>query len=162
MKHLGYIMLFVAAPCAASVHPPEVEARLASMVGDWTVEGMEDVYRETCTWYGDRSFVVCDMTDTSDDTASVSVIGYSQADGHYTYQHYSKAGSSRNEIAFPFGERGLVFTAERKGANGVSRFSSHFEPLADGRAHFRQVRSLNGGPWTESADLYYVPRSGAH
>ena len=50
MKILAFaVLLFAAAqPAAAGVHPPEVEARLAAAVGDWTIEGMEKTYRETC------------------------------------------------------------------------------------------------------------------
>lgn len=161
MRYFATALLSLASPCAAGVHPPEVEARLAMIVGDWTIEGMENSYREICSWYGDRSFVVCDTTDASDNTASVSVIGYSQRDGHYTYHNYSKSGSSRSEIAFPIGERGLVFTAERKGTSGVTRISSELVPLADGRLHFRQHRSVNGGPWIEAVNLYYAPRRAA-
>ncbi len=159
VRILPFALLLTAAPAAAGVHPPEVEARLAPIVGDWTIEGHEASYRENCVWYADRAFVVCDTTDSSDNTASVSVIGYSKADGHFTYHNYSGSGSSRSEIAFPLGPKGLVFTAERRSAAGVARVSSELVPLPDGRTRFRQQRSVNGGPWTETVVLHYVLRS---
>lgn len=33
------------------VHPPEVEQQLSFLVEDWTIEGYEDKYRETCSWW---------------------------------------------------------------------------------------------------------------
>jgi hypothetical protein len=60
-------------------HPPEVEQRLAFLVNDWTIEGSEAGYRETCRWYHQRSFVVCETVDRTQGAPahSVSILGWS-------------------------------------------------------------------------------------
>lgn len=144
---------------AAAVHPPEIEARLAAVVGDWTVEGQEGSFRERCEWYGDRAFVVCTSEDSNDGSASQSIIGYSAADGHFTYHHYASTGSSNSRIGFPYGERGMVYTAERRTPAGIVRMTTTVNPQPDGRIHFREERSLDGGPWTEAVQFFYVART---
>lgn len=153
------ILLLVSSPAGASVHPPEIEARLAPLVGDWTIAGQEKTYREKCGWYRDKSFVVCTSEDSSDNSISQSVLGYSITEGNFTYQNFGSGGSSNSRIGFPNGERGLVYTLERKTSTSVVRSTTFVTPQADGRVHFREDRSLNGGPWSTAADFYYVPRN---
>ncbi len=143
---------------AAQTHSPDIEARLAAAIGDWTIAGQEATYRETCEWYGKRAFVVCTSTDSSDSSASRSILGYSKARERFTYHNYNANGSSRSEFGFPHGPRGIVYTDERPSTDGVARVSTFLEPQADGRLRFRQERSVNGGPWTESANFLYVSR----
>ena len=143
---------------AAQTHPPDVEARLATVVGDWTIPGQENSYRETCEWYGKRAFVVCASSDTSDGSMSQSILGYSKAKQRFTYQNYSASGTNRHELGFPHGERGIVYTDERDTSDGLARVTTFVEPQPDGRLRFRQQRSVKGGPWAETADFYYVRR----
>ena len=159
MKAFHFLALLVAAsPASAGVHPPEIEARLAEMVGDWTIEGQETVYRERCDWFRDRSFVVCTSEDIGDNSISQSIIGYSKAEGHFTYHNFGNSGASRSETGFAHGDRGLVFTSERRGADGLARSTITLTPLPDGRVRFRQERSVDGGPWTSAADFHFVAR----
>lgn len=142
----------------AQTHAPDIEARLAPIIGDWTIPGQEKTYRETCAWYGQRAFVVCTSTDSSDGSMSHSILGFSKAKGRFTYHNYSGSGSSRSELGFPHGTKGIVYTDERETGDGLARVSTFLEPQADGRLKFRQERSVKGGPWKESANFFYVPR----
>ena len=144
---------------AATVHPPEVEARLGAIVGDWTIAGQEATYREICEWYRNRSFVVCTSTDSSDGSMSQSILGFSAAEARFTYHNFASGGTSNTRVGYPHGENGLVFTLERRTASGVVRATTFLTPQPDGRFHFREERSVNGGPWSEAADLYYVRRN---
>lgn len=152
------VMAAVAAPALAAVHAPEIEARLGWLVGDWTLAGHEATYRETCEWYGDRAFVVCSSSDSGDGSHSRSILGYSQADGHFTYHNYGNDGRSRSESGFPAGERGLAFIDQRRTASGWVRSTTTLTPTPDGRIHFRRERSVNGGPWQTTSDFHYLPR----
>lgn len=148
----------IAAPALAQTHAPDIEARLAAVIGDWTIPGQEKTYRETCVWYGARAFVACEFADKSDGSIGRSILGYSKATGRFTYQNYTGAGTSRHELGFPHGARGIVYTDERPSADALARVTTYLEPQADGRLRFRQERSVNGGPWAQTVDFYYVRR----
>ena len=153
--------LGIAAPpaaAAAQTHPPDVEARLAHSIGDWTIPGQEKTYRETCVWYGARAFVACEFEDKSDGSIGRSILGFSKAKGRFTYQNYTGAGTSRHELGFPHGARGIVYTDERDSADGLARVSTFLEPQADGQLRFRQERSVKGGPWAQTVEFFYVRR----
>ncbi len=143
---------------ATRVHPAEVEARLATVVGDWTIPGHEATYREQCEWYRNRAFVVCATSDSSDDTMSHSILGYSAIEQRFTYQNYGSGGTSNSRFGYPLGENGLVYTLERRNSSGHVRVTTYLTPQADGRLHFREERSLNGEPWKETASFFYVRR----
>lgn len=144
---------------ARGAHPAEVEQRLAFLVEDWTIEGMESTYRETCRWYHGRSFVVCETVDRSEGepSHSVSILGWSAAANHYTYHHYGQNGRSRSEDCFANDLQGLTCLGERRTDSGLIQTWSLIWPV-EGGAAFRQERSLNGGPWEETVSLKYVPR----
>ena len=145
----------------ASVHPPEIEARLAIGVGDWTLEGMEQTYRETCAWYHRRSFVVCNTTEIEDGETrhSVSVLGYSSRTKSFSYLNYGDAGTSRTETGHPTADGGLVYLRERTTDAGVSHYRSRIIPIAGSRDfRFEQEKSDNGGPWQPTVKLKYVLR----
>jgi hypothetical protein len=158
-RWLWPLLLASAAGAWAGVHVPDVEARLAALVGDWTLVGQEETYRETCEWFADRAFVVCRATDRADGYSSVSILGYSKADGLFTYHHYGSRGNSRSETGFPSGPAGIVYTAERRTTSGLVRSTTTLTPERDGRLHFRLERSVNGGPWVEASNFHYVPRA---
>ena len=165
MKHiplsLAVVCVMTAAPAVAGVHPPEVEQRLSIAVGDWTIEGMEGAYRETCDWYPGRSFVVCNTVEREkgQESRSVSILGWSAQDRTYTYHHYGDSGRSRSERGFPSEAGGLVYLGERNGPDGLTQTRSTLDPLPGGAkgAMFRQERSINGGAWKQSVTLKYVP-----
>lgn len=146
------------APAIAQVHLPEIEAHLAPIVGDWTIPGQEQTYREICEWYGNRAFVVCSSSDSSDGSQTQSILGYSKVKERFTYQNYNSSGSGRYEFGFPLGKDGLVYTDERLSGGQPARVTTLVRPQADGRLHFVQERSVKGGPWEKVVDFYYVRR----
>jgi hypothetical protein len=142
------VLALLAGASPASVHPPEIEARLAHIVGDWTVEGQEATYRETCEWYKDRSFVVCSTTDSSDGSASQSILGYSAFEARFTYYNFGNGGTSNVRSGYPHGDSGLVYTLERRNPSGYYRVTTYVLPQSDGRLHFRE----------ETANFHYIRR----
>lgn len=159
MAWMTVLALVAGTAAAASVHPPEIEARLEMFVGDWTLEGMEQTYRETCEWYHRRSFVVCGTTEIEGGATrhSVSVLGYSGQAKRFSYLHYGDAGTSRTETGYPTADGGLVYLRERTTETGVSHYRSRIIPIAGSRAfRFEQEKSDNGGPWESTAKLKYV------
>lgn len=148
----------LAGPAQADVHEADITTRLNYLVGDWTVEGQEQTYRERCEWYGERAFVVCNSEDSTDGSRSVSILGYSRATNRFTYHNYNSRGTSRSESGFPHGELGIVYTDARALAAGEARTQTTLTPQPNGRMNFRLERSINGGPWEVVADFDYVPR----
>src|SRR5687768_3879360 len=67
--------------------PAESRARLEMFVGSWTVLGQEDSFSETCEWYHNKSFVVCNSEERQPHGMfkGVSILGYSELAGTYTY-----------------------------------------------------------------------------
>lgn len=155
---LAMILAVASAPSFGQVHAPEIEAHLAPLVGDWTIPGQEQTYRETCIWFGDRAFVVCNSTDRSDGSSSRSILGFSKARGRFTYQNYASTGTSRYELGYPLGKDGLVYTDERPSGGRPARITTLLRPQPDGRLHFVQERSVEGGPWEKTVDFHYVRR----
>jgi hypothetical protein len=150
--------VLVASPAMAGVHATEVEARLGVLVGDWTVVGREATYRDTCDWFGDRSFVICTTRNSAKDSLDQAIVGYSEEVGHYTYYSFGNGGESNARIGFPSGERGLVLTTEQHQPAGVTRITTLLEPQADGRLRIREDRSVDGGQWSMTAEIFYVAR----
>ena len=155
---LALILGLHTAPAIAQVHPPEIEAHLAPIIGDWTIPGQEQTYRETCEWYEKRAFVVCNFSDKSDGTRGQSILGFSKVKARLTYQNYTSLGSSRYELGYPLDKNGLVYTDERLSGGELSRVTTLVRPQLDGRLHFVQERSVKGGPWGKVVDFYYVRR----
>ena len=114
-------------PAAAAVHPPEVERRLAFDDNDWTIEGSETAYRETCRWYHQRSFVVCETVDQNGGAPahSVSILAWSAATNNYTYHHYAQNGRSHSETCFADELQGLTCLGERRTETGLVQSRSH-------------------------------------
>jgi hypothetical protein len=152
-------LLAVSASSQAGIHSPEVEQKLAFLVNDWTIEGYEQRYRETCIWFEGRSFVVCQTLDETEASParSVSIFGWSAATNNFTYHHYADDGRSRSETCFANELKGLTCLNERRDGAKLIESRSHIWPVAGG-AHFRNERSENGGPWKETVSLKYVPR----
>lgn len=146
------------AALAASVHSPQIEARLAILVGEWTRDGKEAVYRDRCVWYDRRAFVVCSLTDSSNGLRVEAVVGYSKADERFTYQNFINDGGSRVEYGYALGTNGIVFTDEKVVAGKMTRLTTSMIPQPDKRLQITQDRSVMGGPWERAAQVYYVPR----
>ena len=161
MRSIMYAVLSVmgATSSQAGIHPPEVEQRLSFLVNEWTIEGSETTYRESCSWYAERSFVVCNTEDRSggDPVLSVSIFGWSASAQNYTYYHYGQNGRSRSETCFPSDIGGLICLGQRRDGPRLIESRLHIW-LVEGGAEFRNERSENGGPWQETVQLKYVTR----
>ena len=158
MNSLTIAML---AAAAANVHPAEVEQQLAFMVGDWTIKGLEANYRDNCTWFDARSFVICDTTDNRrGNHHSIAVLGWSAAGGHYTYHQYDESGRSRTEPCYANSEKGLTCLGEMRTKDGLVQTRSFIWPTASGLG-IRQEKSVNAGPWTDVGRVDYVRRAGS-
>lgn len=153
------LALVLAAQAPAGTHPLEVEQRLAFIAGDWTIKGLEANYRDHCTWFDARSFVVCDTADhRHGNHHSIAILGWSAADGHYTYQQYDDSGRSRTEPCYANSERGLTCLGEARTKDGLVQTRSYIWPTATGLG-IRQEKSVNAGPWTDVGRIDYIPRT---
>jgi hypothetical protein len=150
--------LAVAAAAPAAVHPPAIEARLATLVGDWTRAGMEATYRDRCVWYDRKAFVVCSLTEESTGLRVEAIVGYSKDEQRFTYQSYTNGGTSHVQYGYPLGREGLVFTDERNVDGKRVRSTTTMIPQTDGRLHMAQQRSVMGGAWEPAGEVYYVAR----
>jgi hypothetical protein len=147
-----------AAAAATPVHTPEVEARLGTLIGSWTRAGKESSYRDDCVWFDRRAFVVCSLVDSGSGTRVQAIVGYSKADGRFTYQNYGNDGSSRVQYGYPLGANGIVFTDEQTIGGKRTRLTTSMVPQADKRLQITLDRSVMGGAWEQAGQVYYVPR----
>lgn len=150
------LLVPLAAALIGAAHPPEVEAQLAFLAGDWTIAGKAG-YRDHCTWFDDKSFIVCDTTDgRPGGHHSVAIIGWSAAERHFTYQQYDNSGRSRTERCFANARKGITCLGSSQTDKGLVETRSHIWPTATGLG-ISQDRSVNAGPWSEAARVDYVP-----
>lgn len=141
-----------------AAHAPEVERQLEFLAGDWTMKGKEGFYRDHCTWFDDRSFIVCDTTDgRPGGHHSIAIIGWSDADRHFTYQQYDNSGRSRSERCFANAGKGITCLGSVRKSNDFIESRSHILPTPTGLG-ISQEKSTNGGPWQEVGRVEYVPR----
>lgn len=133
--------------------------QLAFIVGTWTIEGMEKDFTETCSWYQNRSHVVCNSESTgpSGVQTGVSVFSYSARTGRYAYYHYGSSGVFNAMDVF-VGDRSLIATAERVVGPDLVREQVTMARRADGSYDFREETSKNGGPWQLSTSFHYIPK----
>ena len=153
------ILLLLAAQAAATnAHPQEVEQQLAFIACDWTIKGMEANYRDHCTWFDAHAFIVCDTTDgRRGKHHSIAILGWSAADGRFTYQQYDDSGRSRNEPCYANDQKGLTCLGEAKTKDGLVQTRSYIWPTATGLS-IRQEKSVNAGPWSEVGQVAYIKR----
>lgn len=144
---------------SAGVHPPEIESRLAFIVGDWTVAGADAVYSDNCQWFDDKSFVVCDTRDARKGVLhhSIAVLGYSAANQNYTYQQYDNSGAGRNETCFANDKGGLTCLGARRDGAQLTETRSYIWPDTGGLG-ISQDKSVNAGSWSKVGEVQYVHR----
>ena len=142
---------------AATIHSADVQTRLGYLVGDWTIEGQSArVFRQKCSWYSSRSFVLCTFEDKRDGSTGQTVFGYSKIERRYVNLRFDSKGGSQFQLGFPSGTYGIVFTDERPEAEGVARVQTTLNLEHDG-LRYTQYRSIEGGSWQRTADVRYVP-----
>ena len=150
-------LFLMAASSAAPIHPPEIEAHLAPIVGDWTRVGKETTYRDHCVWYDRHAFVVCSLTDSSSGLRVEAIVGYSQATARFTYQSFSNDGVSHVQYGYPLGQNGIVMTDERNVEDKPVRLTTSIIPQPNGHLRMTQDKSVMGGQWERVGEVIYVP-----
>lgn len=156
---VGTVFLITHAIVAvAQVPPREARARLEVLIGVWTVSGQEESYSEVCEWYHNKSFVVCNSEEKGPQgvSKSVSVLGFSEISGMYTYYNFSSSGGSRALNGFLRGDE-MLFTGERPVRGDMVRYQVSMKPTTSGFA-FREERSTNGAPWVVAGQVDYIRR----
>ena len=155
------ITLAIAAALAgpAQAGAPQVEQGLSFLVGEWTIAGFEGRYHDSCTWFDDHAFVVCNTMDgrKGNPQRHVAALGWSAARGNFTYLGYAQDGSSRTMDCFANAQKGLTCLDESRGADGLTQLRTYIWPTATGLG-LRQERSLNGGPWSDVGQVQYIPK----
>ena len=153
---LLYLTVLVAVPLGAEESPRE---RLEMLEGDWTIEGKEATFRETCAWFDQRSHIVCNSESrrTSGVKRGVSVLSYSDEKKRFLYYSYGDSGGAAALDVFIEGGT-LIATGEREAGPDLIRTQVQMTRRADGSFDFREQESKNGGPWTTTADVNYVRR----
>lgn len=152
------LVFLIAAPFPATAE--NVRERLAMLEGEWTLEGREASFRETCEWFEGRSHMVC----TSESRGAkgvrkgISVMSYSDEKKRFLYYHYASSGVVQALDLFL--ERGLLLaTGERSVGTDLVRTEVTMQQRADGSFDFRERESKNGQPWEVTAQVHYIPRS---
>ncbi len=155
---VGAVLITHMVFAAAQTPPAEARARLDVIVGAWTISGQEESYSEICEWYHSKSFVVCNSEERKSQgiSKSVSIIGFSDISGTYTYYNYGSSGGSRTLNGFLQGEE-FLFTGERPVRGNMVRYQVSMKPTSSGFA-FREERSTNGAPWVVAAQVEYIRR----
>ncbi len=162
MRTTGYLLAallsFTHGIVSAQVPPGEARARLAVIIGSWTIAGQEASYSEICEWYHNNSFVVCNSEEKAPQGVrkSVSILGFSEISGMYTYYNYGSSGGSRTLNGFLRGDE-FLFTGERSVRGDMIRYQVSMKPTDSGFL-FREDRSANGAPWVMAAQADYVRR----
>jgi hypothetical protein len=147
----------LSAPATAGA--PQVEQGLAFIVGEWTIAGFEDRYSDSCKWFDDKAFVVCDTMDGRHGKPQhhVAALGWSAARGNYTYLGFGQDGSSRTQDCFANAQKGLTCVDETRGSEGLTQLRTFIWPTPTGLG-LRQERSLNGGSWSDVGQVAYIPK----
>jgi hypothetical protein len=158
---LSLLLLSTLRPDAANAaeNPREL---LSMIAGDWTVEGREDSFRETCEWFHNRSHLVCtsESRRPAGTSRGVSVFSYSEAKGRFLYYHYGSSGVAVAMDAF-LRDGSLFATAERQAGTDLLREQVRMTPRADGTFDFVEEVSTNGGPWKTTTQVHYIRRAPA-
>ena len=142
--------------CSTTMAAESPRAELEFFRGEWTIKGHEATYSESCEWLAGRGFIACNAEDRSEPepSYSMSIFGYSEADGQYTYTGFSGAGTQRSL-------RGHVhssvwrFYGQSDRAPNWRRWQVTITPTPEGFHFFEEV-SERSGPWRRSAELTYV------
>jgi hypothetical protein len=160
MTRVLLIFAFAAAFATPLFSADSPRDRLGMLIGDWTIEGREDSFREVCDWFHANAHVVCNSESRGPKglRKGVSVFSYDDATGRYAYYHYGSSGVAVAQRVF-FQGPVMVSTVELEKGTDVVREHVWVTPLADGSLEFREEASKNGGPWEQTVRFRYVRRA---
>ena len=150
------LLLAVAGSLAIPLGAAEPRAALEVLHGRWTIQGSESTYLETCEWLPGGAFLACRAEDRSEKepSHSLSVLGYSQRDGHYTYHGFGSSGTPRTLQGF-LHDGVWHFHGQSGRAPDWRRWQVTMTPTERG-FRFREEASDRSGPWKETAAFDYV------
>jgi hypothetical protein len=162
MLRTAILMVFLLALSPGSSHaqpapesaPKPVEG-LAFLIGDWTIEGRESTFAETCSWFRNRSHVVCQSTTSK--SSGVSVLSYSPEKQRLVYYHYGSSGAAVAMDVFTDGSA-LIATREVASNGDLLREQVWMTPRDADHFVFREQTSKNGGPWQTTTEFVYARR----
>jgi hypothetical protein len=156
------LLLLLFAITAAAFAEEDPKAKLSRFIGDWTVEGKETTFRETCEWFHNRSHVVCNSESkrASGIGRGVSVFSYSEAKKRLVYYHYGSSGVVAEMDVFFVGDI-FYATGERRDGADLIREQVRITWLPDGTMDFQEEASTNGAEWKPTVRVHYVPRVAA-
>lgn len=148
------LLVAASTPCMAEGGPSR--AALGFFAGTWTIRGHEASYRERCDWLPGAAFLACRSVDRSDEPPShgLSIFGYLESDGLYTYHGFGGSGSQRNLRG---GLQDGVWRFYGDSGRGPEwrRWQVVITPTPGGFS-FREEVSDRGGPWRESVALEFL------
>ena len=122
------------------------------LAGEWTIEGSETTFRESCSWLSYNSFLVCEGEDKTPDAPEewIKMIGYSHAEDTYNLTVFSGDGGKMTMDGWLDGDI-WKFTGENHICHTdtgmlVLRRQETMKPTKDG--YWLKVEvSRNAGPW---------------
>ena len=154
------VSVLVLALGSVAARGEDVRERLQMLEGDWTLEGREATFRETCAWFPRRSHMVCNSEShgKSGVRNGVSVMSYADEKQRFVYYHYGSSGVVQALDLF-LEEGVLRATGERLVGTDLIRTQVSMVRRADGSFDFHEQESKNAGPWESTARLHYVRRS---
>lgn len=142
--------------CFAAMANESPRAALEFFRGEWTLKGHEKTFVERCDWLPGKGFVACHAEDRSEErpSFSMSVFGFSEADGMYTYTGFSGSGTQRS-LRGNLHENVWRFYGQSDRAPNWRRWQVTIRPTADG-FHFREEVSDKSGPWRVATEFEYL------
>ena len=131
-------------------------SKLAFFEGTWTVKGQEATYRETCSWFENRRFLICKAEDKEGGAPSwtMSIFGYSTEQQAYTHTLFGSSGSIRSIHGWHDGKV-WTFTGETHQGDSTRRMQVTISPTKRGFT-FQQDVSINGAAWKKAAEFSYI------
>jgi hypothetical protein len=140
--------------------PADPRARLAPLVGRWTMAGLPAgvTLVETCEWFVGQTHVVCQMRSRSASwqRGALTVFGYDAADSTYAMTAFGSGGQQSVARGWARGDT-LVFDGElRTGTERPKRTRVSIVPQPSGFDLLEQEADGSGG-WRPSARVRYVP-----
>lgn len=155
IRPMVVLLLAVASVAQGAESPRE---RLQMIEGHWTIEGREKTFNERCTWFADRSHMVCNSESRGKSGTvrrGVSVMSYSDDTRRFLYYHYGNSGVVQALDLFV--ENGvLMATGERSADGALIRTQVRMSPRVDGSFDFLEHESKNAGPWEKTAEVHYI------
>lgn len=136
----------------------ETRSELEFFRDSWTIKGLETSYTETCEWLPGGGFLACRAEDRSEGepSYSLSIFGYSESHGQYTYDGFGGAGLHRSLRGNVHGGVWRFHGQSDRGPNW-RRWQVTITPSAQG-FQFREEASDLSGPWKEVAAFEYIRR----